>query len=220
MSPHASSQPKPGRTFDGPKLLLYLTDMFDIIADQRNRIADQLEALDADQWQQPSLCGEWTVQQVAAHLTTGWNVSLPRFGLAVLKARGDFHRANNQLACTLAERSPAEIVADLRANAAHQFTPPGAGAEAPLADCIVHARDMFEPLDIDYPVDPNTTVKVMSMVTEPKAKRATGTTVAQDYSLRATDITWTHENAGKQEIEAPVLELLLAIFGRRDPASL
>ena len=39
------------------------------IDDQRTRTADLLEQLNAEQWENPSLCQGWSVRHVAAHLT-------------------------------------------------------------------------------------------------------------------------------------------------------
>ena len=191
-----------------------MTDLFTHITDQRNQIADTLENLTQEQWSTTSLCTEWTVQEVAGHLTTGWNIGLGQFALGLVKARGNFGRANERFGRQLGARPTDEIIADLRDNAADRFTPPGAGPEAPLIDCILHAQDMFIPLDIAYEVDPNTVARVMDAAVGKKMKRISGTTVAERFSLKATDTTWRYDNPGQPLLEGPVLALLLTIFGR------
>ena len=188
--------------------------LFDLVADQRRRIADALETLSPEQWSLPSRCGGWTVQEVAGHLTAGWNISLPRFLLGLVRARGSFNRANARFGRELGGRPPAEIIADLRANAGHRFTPPGAGPEAPLSDCLVHAHDMFGPAGIEWTTDPAVTVLVMDRAVAPSTARITGGRVAQDYSLRATDVEWSHEQPGRPLRQGPVEQVLLAVFGR------
>jgi uncharacterized protein (TIGR03083 family) len=45
------------------------------IDEQRVDFADFFDTLTPEQWQTPSLCAEWTVREVAAHLThstTNW----------------------------------------------------------------------------------------------------------------------------------------------------
>ena len=190
-------------------------DVFEHVAEQRRRIADRLESLTDEQWSRPSRCEGWTVQEVAGHLTAGWNVSLPRFALGVVRAKGSFHAANARFGRELGARPPAEIVADLRSHADHRFTPPGAGPEAPLSDCIVHAHDMFAALDIDHAVDPEVTVLVMDRAVAPATSLITGGDVAKHHSLRATDVDWMHERAGRPMRQGPALDLLLVIYGRR-----
>lgn len=188
--------------------------LFELVAEQRRQTADGLEALTPEQWSLPSGCGEWTVQEVAGHLTAGWNVSLPRFLLGLVRARGNFHAANARFGRELGDRPTAEIIADLRANATHRFTPPGAGAEAPLSDCIVHAHDIFAPAGIEHVVDPEVTVLVMDRAVSPSAKRITGGRVAEEYSLRATDVEWSHDQPGRPVRTGLVEQVLLAVFGR------
>lgn len=127
-----------------------MTDLFSDIATQRRQIADTLEQFTPDQWSTPSLCQGWTIQEVADHLTAGWNIGVSRFALRMIRAGGRFARANQRFGHRLGARPPEEIIADLRANANHRFTPPGSGPEAPLTDCIIHAQDMLVPIDIHY----------------------------------------------------------------------
>lgn len=192
--------------------------MFDKIADQRRRIADQLSELDADQWSTPSRCDGWTVQDVAGHLTTGWNVSLPKFALGMLKARGNFNKANERFGKELGDRAPEVIIADIRENADHRFTPPGAGPEASLSDCLVHSFDMFDPLGIEFERDPEVVHLVMDAAVQKGAASVYGTDVAKRFTLQATDVDWTHDTTGQPVIEAPVYELLLLAAGRRSPS--
>ncbi|HQD23371.1 MAG TPA: maleylpyruvate isomerase N-terminal domain-containing protein, partial [Arachnia sp.] len=73
---------------------------FDWIADERRALADLLDALTPEQLATPSLCGAWTVQQVFGHLTVPLTVGLGGFAAAMLRARGDFDKANDRLAQT------------------------------------------------------------------------------------------------------------------------
>lgn len=194
--------------------------MFDLIAEQRRRMADQLDQLDDDQWATPSACGEWTVREVAGHMTAGWNISLPKFALGMVRARGDFNKANLRFGRELGARPTNVIVDDLRTNAGDQFTPPGAGAEAPLSDCLVHSYDMFSVLDIEFEQDPAVVVQVMGNAFSKKTAKFFGTDVGQRHALRATDIDWVHENPGRLELQAPVFDLLLLSTGRKSAGDL
>lgn len=189
-------------------------DLFALIEHERQQVADILDGLAPDQWTQPTLCGAWTVQEVAGHLTAGWNVGLGTFALGILKARGSFNRANEAFGRQLGARDPEAIVADLRNNAAHRFTPPGAGAEAPLTDVLVHAQDMFIPLGIDYAPDPASVVPVMDLSAARKSRRIRGTDVDDRFAMTATDSDWRLDNPGKPTLEGPTLALLLTLFGR------
>lgn len=191
-------------------------DHFEQIAAHRRRIADILETLDDEQLSTESLCAGWTVREVAGHLTSGWQIGLPRFVWGVVKARGDFNRANASFGKELGARSAKEIAADLRANAGDRFTPPGVGSEAPLSDAWIHAQDMFVPLDITYEVDVADVMPIVDLMVEKKSRRVRRNDYEERFSWRATDIDWSHTVDGTPEFSGPVAALVLALYGRGD----
>ena len=191
-------------------------DSFERVAAHRNRIADVLDTLDADQLAAPSLCDGWTVQDVAGHLTTGWQVGLGAFVWRVIKARGDFHAANLAIGRELGARPIGEITADLRENAAHRFTPPGSGVEAPLSDAWVHAHDMFAPLGITYDVEVDDVMPIVDLMVQKKSRRVRKNDYDERFSWQATDVDWSHVNAGAPEFSGPIAALVLALYGRGD----
>lgn len=136
--------------------------MWDLIATERRRLADELEQLTDEQWNAPSGCDAWTVRQVAAHLIMPFEVSNPQFFLAMLKNRFDFDRVavikSNEIAARLSNE---EIVRELRDNAENRWTPPapGMGAEVVLAEVVVHGQDIRNALGMENPV-PEETVEL------------------------------------------------------------
>ena len=62
------------------------------------------EQLDPDQWEMPSLCGEWTMREMLAHLTLAARPPKRRFVAAIARARGSFDRANHELAVADGQR--------------------------------------------------------------------------------------------------------------------
>ena len=144
--------------------------IWDDIAAERRGIDDVLDGLTEDQWQTPSLCGTWTVRELAGHLVVPFMVSLPAFWLAMVKARGSFHRANNSLAKSQGRRPTADLIADLRANAESHFTPPGQGPLAPLTDNLVHGQDLRIPLGINDPRDPEVWRQSLDFLVSPAAR--------------------------------------------------
>ncbi len=191
-------------------------DDFERIAQHRHRIADILDTLDAEQLATPSLCQGWTVQQVAGHLTSGWNIGLAKFGLGVLKKRGNFHAANIEFGRELGARPAREIAADLRANAADRFTPPGSGPEAPLSDAWIHALDMCVPLGITYDVEIDDVMPIADLMVQKKSRRVRLNDFEERFSWRATDADWAHTTPGTPEFSGPVAALILALYGRGD----
>jgi len=82
---------------------------------------------------------------------------MPRFGLAIMKHRGNFDRAMIDLTARVRSRnSRSEIIATLRANADSQWTPPGGGPESPLGEIVVHGQDIRRPLGLDHDIPAET----------------------------------------------------------------
>jgi len=129
--------------------------VFRASAAERLRLADLLEGLSPDQLATPSLCGRWDVQTVGAHLASAITTKLPTFMVALVRAGGNFDRANDAVARQAARRPISETIAIIRANADSRFTPPVTGPRAPLTDVLVHTGDVARPLGLphDAPAD-------------------------------------------------------------------
>jgi uncharacterized protein (TIGR03083 family) len=187
-------------------------DTFAEIADERRDLADLLSGLTAEQLATPSLCDEWTVHEVAAHLIMPLEVSMPRFLLTLLACRGDFDRANVRLTRNLARRPIEKIVEVLRRKAASRFTPPGSGPEAPLTDLLVHGADIRWPLRLPRNIPEERLQTSLTFLTGPSAGRLAGEGRLDGLRFEADDLDWT---SGDGPIVTGTAEaLLLAITGR------
>lgn len=187
--------------------------VFAWIADERRRLSEALSTLDANQLAQPSLCGGWSVAECAAHLTAGINASWAKFGKEMLKAFGNFDKANNAITRDLANLGHEQICTDLREQAENTFTPPGAGPEAPLADLTIHSQEIFRPLGITYPTENDRVAYLLPFFENPKFRKVMNGPSVDGTRLMAEDIDWTH-GAGA-EVTGPGVSILLALAGRK-----
>jgi uncharacterized protein (TIGR03083 family) len=99
------------------------SEVFALVAAERRRAAGMFEGLREEQWAAQSLCTEWTVRDIAAHLIGPFRISVPRF-LAGAVLSGGFHTYSVKATRRLAQRPASEIVAILRANAERTFVAP------------------------------------------------------------------------------------------------
>lgn len=189
-------------------------DTFTLVAAERRRLADALEALELDDWSRPSLCGAWTAHQVAAHLNAPFAVDKLAFLVQIAKALGTFDKANERVAIDLAARlDPAACVEGLRANAESRFTPPFFGPEAPLTDTIVHGADILQPAARSLDVAPEALAISLRFLTTTKARRGFGALDASGLMLAATDVDATVGDGPR--VEGPGRSLVCALAGRR-----
>ncbi|ANZ36914.1 hypothetical protein BBK82_13340 [Lentzea guizhouensis] len=114
---------------------------------ERLGVAGLLEDLTDAEWRQETLCTGWTVQEMAAHLTTstrtGWGDVLS----GIVKARFDWERMEDRRAREIAARfTRSELIAQIRETAASPKRAPMAAPIDPLVDFLVHGQDIARPL--------------------------------------------------------------------------
>lgn len=99
-----------------------MTDVWELVHRERRARIDDLDGLTPEQWQLPSLCGGWTVHDVAAHLVD--NARTTRLGIvvAMARARFDFDRQNDNGVAREKGATPAGTLDRLRAVAGRRTT--------------------------------------------------------------------------------------------------
>jgi uncharacterized protein (TIGR03083 family) len=187
-------------------------DTFAEIANERRGLADLLSGLTAEQRATQSLCSEWRVHDVVAHLVVPLEVGIPKFAVAMLMSRGDFDRANVRLTREQARRPFDELLEVLRRKAGSRFTPPGAGPEAPLTDLLVHGLDIRWPLDLPRVIPEQRLRTSLDYVTDPSSRGVVRTGTVDGLRFEADDIDWTHGSG--PVVRGPAEALLLAVTGR------
>jgi uncharacterized protein (TIGR03083 family) len=130
-----------------------------LIHAERAALAADLAELTEQRWTTPSLCDQFTVREVLAHLSAGASLNPVRWMAGVIRCRFDFDR---QVAMRLAEHlgaTPAETLAQFRRVITGTTKPP-VPIVAMLGETVVHGEDIRRPLGIehDYPVTTLTAV--------------------------------------------------------------
>jgi uncharacterized protein (TIGR03083 family) len=183
-----------------------------VIADQRRVLADVLDGRGEAEWNQPSLCSEWRVRDVAAHiaLTPQSPGVLRIFGMG-LRARGDFDAVNRDLAVGHADRAGAELVSELRRLADSRRKPAITTLDNLLFDTLVHVQDVAVPLDrtVAMPLAAarQGADRVWRMGWPFWARRR-----LRGLRLSATDVEWAIGHG--VEVRGPIQALLLLLTGR------
>ena len=187
-----------------------------VIAGQRRALVDLLADLDENEWERPSLCEQWRVKDVVAHLAlTPQSPGLVRILVLGLGARGNLDAVNRDLAVAHANRPPAELLAQLRELADSRRKPAITTLDNLLFDTLVHIQDVVIPLGLaaSMPLDAarEGAERVWRMGWPFWARRR-----LRGVRLTATDLDWTAgEGAG---IRGPIQALLLLLTGRTEAA--
>lgn len=121
-------------------------ELHELIRTERLDLIDLLATLGPDEWATPSLCGAWTVQEVAAHVA--WAPVAPMAQTAVGLVRSGFriNKASAQVARQWARRGTDQILAQLRDNARTGALPSGVPVPAGVVEAVLHAIDIRRPL--------------------------------------------------------------------------
>lgn len=184
------------------------------IDSERSDLAGLLDDLTAAEWEQPSLCRDWRVRDVVAHLALA-QTGAARAAVDLLRAGGRLQRMIHDSAVRHAALPTGQLVAQIRGMAGSRRTAPGVSPLEPLLDVLVHGQDVAVPLGRPrtMPVAAAATAATrvwtmpwpMSTTFSPR-KRLAG------RRLVATDVEWT---AGQGDlVEGPIEALLLLLTGR------
>lgn len=183
----------------------------------RRTLAATLADLTPDEWEHASLCSEWRVKDVAAHVAmtpagepTAWGVVT-----GLIRARGDLWGFGRDVAIAWARRPTDEIVRTLHTSATSRSMPPGTNAANVLLDVLVHTQDIAVPLGRVHPVPPRAGLAALHRAWRMgwpfhARKRLAG------ISLVASDADVVLGSG--PPVEAPLGSLLL-LTTARDPAS-
>ncbi|GAA1789474.1 hypothetical protein GCM10009795_039040 [Nocardioides hankookensis] len=187
-------------------------DVWSQIATERRSLADLLDTLTPEQWAAPSLCGAWTVKDVAVHLSAGPATPTRTLLKAIVAGRGGFDRANELIVRWRADVEPAQVTAWLREYAEDRFTPPTMDWRAPLTDLRIHTQDMVVPLGLDAGVPVEPWRDVLEFLVSKAARRGFVPKARPEVAATAIDLDWSHGSG--PTVSGPALALAVALCGR------
>jgi uncharacterized protein (TIGR03083 family) len=183
-----------------------------VIAGQRRALARLVDGRPDEDWERPSVCSEWRIRDVVAHVAlTPRSPGVGAILLAGVRAGGDFDRVNRDMARAHAARTPAQLVADLRATADSRRKPAITTVDNLLFDVLVHVQDVALPLGVEHPMPLDAAregvERVWRMGWPFWAKRT-----LRGLRLEATDVDWTVGDG--PVVRGPAQALLLLLTGR------
>ena len=187
-------------------------DLPAVIAAERRALADLLEPLTPAQWEAPSLCGGWSVKDVATHLMIGPTIDQADAGRAVMAARGNIGRAMDLMVADRRDRPTSQVVADLREHAESTFAPPVVGLRGPLTDIRLHALDIAIPLGLEVEHTPEVWPVVLDFLVSWRARVGFVPGGRPRLAYVVTDLDWHHGSGPR--VAGPAAYLAMALCRR------
>jgi uncharacterized protein (TIGR03083 family) len=182
-----------------------------LIHEQRLKVAEMLDTLEAPEWEAQSLCAGWRIRDVAAHCIETHRMTPPKFIGRFAGSGFRFNAFNAKGVAKHTIQSPAELVADYRESAPGTTSPPGPKATW-LAEVVIHGEDIARPLGRQVDVSPSALATVAAFCVQ-STPLLHGKQRSAGLRLRATDIEWTSGDG--PEVSGPAAALILAITGRK-----
>lgn len=180
---------------------------------ERAALAEDLSSLSAGQWRHSTLCGQWDVEQVVAHLTAAASLNQWQWLRSMLGARlrPDVHN----------ERRLAEHRGTTSADTLERFravldsvTAPSGHTAAFLGEIVVHAQDIRRPLGLTHTPG----IEALTPVAEFYARRdfaVNSRTQVAGLQLRADDGPFaTGSPATGPLVTGSTLALVMGMAGR------
>lgn len=186
------------------------SEIWPTIHQERARLAADLEGLAPARWDTPSLCEEWTVRDVVAHLTATARIST--FGFFPRFFASGFNLPRMQRKDIAVERgsSPEDTLARFRSQISATTHPPGP-ADTWLGEIVVHGGDIRLPLGIPHDPSIGALVRVADMYKGSNMIIGTKRRIS-GLALSATDADWSHGEG--QKVRGPLAYLVMAMAGR------
>src|SRR4051794_16202108 len=187
-----------------------MADLMPMVHTERASLSEFLDTLTPQQWDAPTWCDKWNVQELVAHLTAAGNITAPHFFAGFLKAGFNFDKTVDADLRNYSQGTPADVKARYDAIITSNRKPPGPAYVA-LGEVMVHGEDIRRSQGTrgEHPAEHLVTLAEMYKKTGAplRAKRR-----VEGLKLRATDVDWSTGEG--PEVTGPCMSLILGMVGR------
>lgn len=190
-------------------------DIWPVVHGERKALAADLKPLDAQRWSTPSLCSDWTVRDVLAHMTATASMTPASFFGKLASSGFSFGKVQAKGIASTLGGSPAQTLASFEAASDSTGRPPGP-PDTILGETLVHSEDIRRPLGLarQYPME--ALVETADFFKRSNLLIGTKRRIA-GLTLRATDTDWSSGTG--PEVRGTMLDLLMAMTGRKAAAA-
>ncbi|TSI15930.1 maleylpyruvate isomerase family mycothiol-dependent enzyme [Brevibacterium aurantiacum] len=177
---------------------------------ERARLLSLLDGLAADQWQAQSLCSDWSVEQVVAHLSAAVKTGRWAWIRSIVAAGFNPAKHNARLLSRYRGRNSEETLAIFR-DSTTLTVAPTRDYPAFLGEVIVHGQDIAEPRGLSLVPDRAALLEVARYFAQ-KDFAVNSRTLVTGLSLEAEDADF--ESGSGPLVTGNLLELVMTMAGR------
>ena len=189
-----------------------VTDFWTDVHHERQVLLDLLETLTPEQWNAPSLCAEWHVRDVVAHMVSETRMTVTRAAWGSLKSG---FRINRYIASDARQRGAvpiARLLHDFRDVVLARTHLPGLSSLSMLEDVVIHQMDIRRPLGKPRDIPNGRMIPVAEDLWTNRF--FPGPKLFQGIRAVATDADWSAGHG--MEVAGPIEALVLTLAGRLD----
>ena len=179
-------------------------------AAERADLLALLERLTPDQWEAGSLCPDWRVRDVVAHVYSYDELSGADLGRRFVQARFNPTRVNDACLAPYAGQAPAALIALARRCVEPRGLPAGFQGGIALTDGMIHQQDIRRPLGLPRVIPPDRLRATLEFAQYAPVIR--GFWHRRGLRMVAEDVDWS--TGSGPEVRGPGEAILLAIAGR------
>lgn len=180
--------------------------------DDRSELADFLAGIPPEHWDAPTLCTEWSVREVVAHIISYDDLGPAGFARRFVAGRFDPDRVNQVGVDAYARLTPHQLLAELRGHLRPAGLTARFGGRIGLVDGLIHHQDIRRALGAPREVPLERLAAALPFAKVAPPIRA----FSRVWGLRlvATDVGWSSGRG--PVVEGPAEPLLMAMAGRAD----
>lgn len=188
------------------------SEYWGLIHAERARLASMLDRLREKDWRAGSLCSDWSVEQVVAHLTAGANTGRWAWIRSMVLAGFNASKHNERRLAGYLGNTPAETLKMFRDSIDNTIAPTKDYA-AWLGEVIVHGQDIARPLGISLTPDPVAVGEVAHFFAT-KDFAVNSRKLVSGLTLEADDVSF--RSGDGLVVRGHLLDLVMIMAGRSD----
>ncbi|MGH8877357.1 MAG: maleylpyruvate isomerase family mycothiol-dependent enzyme, partial [Stackebrandtia sp.] len=187
-----------------------MTSLKELARAERSELAAFLATLTPEQWDSPTLCADWNVRQVVAHMFSYEDLSTAGLVARMFKAGFRNSRSNAISLAEFADKSPEQLLRRVNDHLEPHGLPAAFGGMIAFLDGLIHHQDIRRGLGAQRDVPAERLERALPLSL--KAPVLPAKRNARGLRVRATDVDVAFGDG--PVVEGPAEALLMALAGR------